>query len=126
MGSNRDITGKWYGMVVHYPNLDEIQVSIAGENGTLRGSWEFPQNPEGNGVFSAKRFADFLNVRIRSKPLESVQCQIAILEDHGGSMLTGIIPLEGREVPFATVTLFREQPKQTEIGICPQETVKKP
>jgi hypothetical protein len=118
-----DVQGNWYGMMVHYPSRGVIHVSFVGENGSFKGKWDFPGLSRGaakQGAFSATRFANWLNVRIRTKPFVNVQCQLTILKDKGKSMMAGVIPLEDAEIPFATVTLFRHEPPECEMsGICP-------
>ncbi|MDR3698983.1 MAG: hypothetical protein P4L56_05065 [Candidatus Sulfopaludibacter sp.] len=124
MASDRvDLEGNWYGMMVHCPSRGAIHVSFDGNSGSFQGKWEFPALTGGGarrGAFTATRFANWLFVRIRSKPLANVQCRLTIFnaEDPQNSMITGVIPLEGSAIPFATITLFRNETREMD-GICP-------
>jgi hypothetical protein len=112
----------WYGLLVHHPSHGELEVTFAETNGTVTGTWNFPKITRGaarKGTFVASSFANFLNVRITSKPLKGVQCQLAILGSGSGAMMTGLLPLDGEKVPFATVTLFRNRLGDVMAGICP-------
>ena len=120
-----DIQGDWYGMMVHHPSRGIIHVSFEGETGSFHGKWEFPNLTGGaakRGAFTAARFGNWLFVRIRTKPLANVQCRLTVLTstDRNGSMITGVIPLEGAAIPFATVTLFRYVLSDIDMsGVCP-------
>ena|SRR5581483_6221820 len=118
-----DVAGNWHGMMIHHPSRGRIHVSFAGETGTFKGKWDFPKVSKGSakkGEFVAVRFANWLNIRITTKPLSDVQFQLAIVKEKGESMITGIIPLEDAKFPFATVTLFRHELPDIEIDpICP-------
>jgi hypothetical protein len=119
----RDVEGNWYGVMVHSPSRGVVHVSFVRRNGSFIGEWDFPGLSGGagrRGAFTATRFANFLNIRIRTKPLANVQCQLTIIKDKGKSMITGVIPLEGEAIPFLTITLFRGKPAETDMdGICP-------
>jgi len=121
--ASRDIEGNWYGMMVHYPSRGVIHVSLADENGSYAGNWDLTglgRGPGKHGAFLATRMAGFLNVRITTRPLANAQCQLSILKEKGESMITGVIPLAGAAIPFATVTLFRHKAPMVEMsGICP-------
>ena len=120
---DEDVRGNWYGMMVHHPSRGVIQVSFVGKKGSFRGKWDLVGLSPGHakkGEFRAIRFANWLNVRITTRPLLNVQCQLTILKDRGESMITGVIPLEMAAIPFAAITLFRHKPPEDEMdGICP-------
>ncbi|SPE40041.1 hypothetical protein SBA3_360015 [Candidatus Sulfopaludibacter sp. SbA3] len=119
----RDVEGDWYGVMVHAPSRGVIHVSFAGDSGSFTGKWDFPGLSGGTakrGTFNVTRCSNWLHIRIRSKPLTNVQFQLTLIQAKGKSMLTGIIPLETAEIPFATVTLFRGELSDGEMdGICP-------
>jgi hypothetical protein len=110
-------------MMAHYPNHGVIHVSFAGESGSFHGTWDFPSLSRGaakHGTFTATRFWHWLHIRIQTEPLANVEFRLTIFaaEDPDNSMITGVIPLEGEPVPFASVTLFRHETKVMD-GVCP-------
>lgn len=117
------ISGDWFGVMVHQPNVALMAVTFIQESeSTFRGTWSFPfsrRAPGAKGAFTAQRFAEFLSVVIKSRPLANVQCQMTILEEKGESMITGVVPIPGADVPFLTVTLFRRGLEVVQDGICP-------
>jgi hypothetical protein len=122
----RDIKGNWYGLMVHTPSRSVIHVEVFPENGSFKGKWDLPSLTRGalkKGAFTAARFGDWLTVRVKTKPLASVVFQLTIVVDKGQSMITGVIPIEKAEIPFATITLFRKPPATRELtdGICPDD-----
>jgi hypothetical protein len=126
MASERvDIKGNWYGMMMHYPSRGVIHVTFSGDTGSFEGKWDFPGIARGaakQGTFTATRSWHWLNLRIQTEPFTNVECRLTIFpaEDAENSMIAGVIPLEAAAVPFATLTLFRYPPKETEmVGICP-------
>ena len=124
MDSDRtNIGGDWFGVMVHSPSRGLIHVSIEIENGSFKGEWDFPKLMRGvakKGTFTGTRFANWLNLRITSKPLRNVHLQLTLVKANGESMITGVIPLEGSAIPFATVTLFcRPQGESDMDGLCP-------
>ena len=118
-----EIQGNWYGVMVHYPSRGIIHASFQAEGESFAGEWDFPTLSGGagrHGRFVATRFANWLNIRIKTAPLKDVQFQIAILHEKGQTMLTGVVPLQTEKIPFLTVTLFRYPPPEFEItGVCP-------
>lgn len=121
------ISGQWFGVVAISPNVAFIEVTFTEESdGMFSGSWVLPdgRGTRARGAFRARRFAEFLSVLIRTKPLAHVQCQMTILEEGGESMITGVIPFPGAVVPFLTVTLFRTRLQVARDGICPVITEK--
>jgi hypothetical protein len=123
MDSDRvDVEGDWYGVLVHSPSRAVIHVRFGGESGTFQGKWDCPDLTRGagkTGTFSATRFLRWLHVRMKTPPLAGIQCRLTVLTHKGQSMITGVIPLEEVEIPFATVTLFRGQEMLQMDGICP-------
>jgi hypothetical protein len=100
-----------------------MEVSFTGKDGVFQGNWDLTGVSRGlgkQGTFTTTRFANWLNVRITTKPLRNVEFQLTILKDKRGSMITGVIPLTGASFPFATITLFRKPISKLEMdGICP-------
>lgn len=119
----RGVEGDWFGAMVHHPSRGPIHVRFTREKESYKGTWDFPTVSRGvgkRGQFRATRFANYLNVHIKTRPLTNVQCQLVILESNNEMMITGIIPLEGADIPFTTVTLFRHRHADLEMpGICP-------
>lgn len=118
-----EIAGDWFGIFVTQPDRGIIHVAFREEDGAIYGTWTFPRLKRGagmNGEFTATRFGQWIQVRIKSKLLGKVECQLTIVEVNEVTMIVGVIPLEKFANPFGTVTLFRGEPSEQEMmGICP-------
>ena len=121
--STGDIEGDWFGCFVHQPYRGIINVTLRVQERAIQGTWDFPsitQGPGKKGMFTATVFANWIHVRIKTKPLVNAECRLTVLQADDKSMIVGVIPLQNFAIPFATVTLFRGRPSEHEMdGICP-------
>jgi hypothetical protein len=121
-----DIEGDWFGCFVHQPDRGIINVTFLVQERAIQGTWDFPtitRGPGKKGTFTATLFANWIHVRVKSKPLEKAECRLTVLQADDKSMIVGVVPLQKFAVPFATVTLFRGRQSEREMdGICPLRT----